>query len=392
MLPNKKLLIVPMVGGRGLGPIYRSLSLAEVAKKKFDIKFLCNERFMPLVEKQGFSGWIDVEPSSRGQQGHIIKWDDAAYTMGLCECNFVEKAFLHQLKIVSDYKPDVIFTEYNLTILLVALILNIPIVSTVNWADAPDFELPELDCSIKHIGAINPYNKILHRYNCGVVYKSISEFVTSVPRLVAPTIYDLQPELDKYGVLYIGELLNRFVEETSDDEHFEDGNIYVYLTSSDIETEQWLRVVIRELKAIGRLVYVVSNDSVFDSLKTYNEIELCGFEFRNSFPSLSVMKSSGVVVHSGSANIISGSLLYGVPSVMIPLSDGERLYNSKNVSRNNCGCLDSESEFFTEGFLRKTIDEIFCSDMNLSAKLIGEKIRNAGGPVALVNLLMALSH
>lgn len=386
MFTNKKLLIVPMIGGRGLGPIYRSLALAEASKSKFDIKFLCKERFMSLAKEQGFTGWIDIEPSPKMQQGHIVTWDDAAYAMGLCDEKFVKAAVTHQLEIVSQYKPDIIFTEYNITILLVALILNIPIVSTVNWADTPNFNLPEIDCSVKNKDAIKPYNEILHKYNKSL-YRSISELVSFAPQLLAPTIIELQPELYEYHVTYVGELLNRQIEESNISEKFENGNIYVYLTSSDICTKEWLQVIIRELKNCSRRVYVVSNKEVYDCLKMYDVSELINFEFRNHFPSLSVMEKSSLVIHSGSANIISGALLKGVPSIMIPLVDGERLYNAKSVVKNGCGFIISENNFFAEGFLKEKIRELLCTNTSSKIKEIGDKIRKAGGPSAVVSFL-----
>ncbi len=386
-----KLLLVPMVGGRGLGPIFRCLSVAEEANKYFDIAFLCKKEFKRFFyEKYLF--YDDILPIKKTNQGNILLWNDAAYAMGLCDNEFVQKAFQHQLNIVREYEPDIIFAEYNLTILLVAQVLKIPIVSTVNWADTAEFTLDGAINEVQHKDAVLAYNKILEKYNYGG-YKDISDLATSIPHLVAPTLPELQPELLTYNPVYSGSLLCNTLELGSDEIEIDDNNIYVYLTSCDIETEIWFPVIIRELSKLNLSVYIVSNQMIDDMIDNERIVVPPDFHLARFWPSLRVLQKSKLVIHAGSANIIAGALLNGVPSVMFPMNDGERLYNAKAVERKGGGSIIDEECFLKVGGLYDFIQRIAQNDMyNIYAMRLGKKILSLGGSRKVVELMMDLTN
>lgn len=377
-----KILIVPMVGGRGIGPIYRSMAVANAAKEKHEILFLCKERFAPYVVKSGFNYVEDIEPTQKYPQGNILMWNDAAYAMGLCDENFVQKSFLHQLNVVKTFKPDIIFTEYNLTICAVANICNIPIVSTINWADTNEFSVDGKASKTLFPNAIEPYNEIFSKHSKST-YLDVSEMVTKIPALVAPTTKSQQPELEKYNVKYIGELLNRDYE-LDERLEVENENVYVYLTSCDLPAEEWVPIIITELSALKNPVYVVANDKVKQLLDGQHIPN--NFHIKDFLPSLTVMKKSKLVIHAGSANVVSGALISGVPSLMIPLNDGERLYNALAVQKYICGKIIEKNQFFSKGYLLSAVKEIFASNKYYSnAAALGAEIISLGGAKTIVN-------
>ena len=376
-----KILIVPMVGGRGIGPIYRSLAVANAAKENNEILFLCKEAFISYVTKSGFDYIEDIEPKQKFPQGNIIMWNDAAYAMGLCDEEFVQRAFSHQLKVVKNFSPDIIFTEYNLTICAVANICNIPIVSTFNWADTSSFSVSGVDHKILYPNAIDPFNKIFTAYS-KTNYLNISEMVTKIPVLVAPTTPMQQPELEQYNVEYIGELLNRDYE-IDDSLEVENENIYVYLTSCDLPVAKWVSAIITELGSLKNPVYIVANDRVKRFLDGQSIPR--NFHINDFIPSLTVMKRSKLVIHAGSANVISGALISGVPSLMIPLSGGERLYNSLAVQKFGCGKIIDEAEFMSKGRLLSVVNEMLeNSDYCSNATMLGAEIIKLGGAKSIV--------
>lgn len=377
-----KILIVPMVGGRGVGPIYRSLAVANAAKENHEILFLCKEAFVPYVIKSGFSFVKDIEPIQKVPQGDILMWNDAAYAMGLCDDDYVQRSFLHQLNVVKAFNPDIIFTEYNLTICVVANICNIPIVSTINWADTSEFSINGESSKIFFHHAIDPFNKIFVAHSKST-YLDVSEMVIKIPALVAPTTPTQQPELSKYKVKYIGELLNREYE-INEQLKIEQDNIYVYLTSSDLPVEEWCQVIISELSLLQNPIYIVGNKKVMKWLEGRSIPD--NFYIKDFLPSLSVMKKAKLVIHAGSANVISGALISGVPSLMIPLNDGERLYNSLSVRKYGCGEIINREAFLTKGQLLSTVKKMMAnSDYYSNSVTLGAEIRNLGGASSIVN-------
>lgn len=389
---NLKLLVVPMVGGRGIGPICRTLAVANFAKQFFDIKFFCSKKFAPFVEKEGYDYVLDVEPTQVFSQGDFIKWNDAAYAMGLCDEFFVKRAFSHQLKIVKEYNPDVIFTEYNLTICLVAKILNIPIVSTVHWADTSLFAIGNTQIPNKFNNAITTYNSILREYGLET-YSDISSMVTDIPKLVAPTIEKLQPKLKIFNVDYVGELLNKKWETDVEVERdLPDNIIYIYLVTSDLTINKWFNVVLREFSDTNYQIYLVLNNQLEYYIANNKIIVPKNFHISYFYPSLSVLKKAKLVIHAGSANIISGSLINGVPSLLIPLFDGERLYNSIGVEKLGAGEIITENDFLREGslFLRST-KLINSTHYNKRASELGAEIKLLGGVSKVCEILLKLA-
>lgn len=382
-----KLMMVPMVGGRGIGPICRTLAIAEEAKRFFEIKFLCSNKFVPFLQDREYSFVEDVDPVQVQEQGDIIKWNDAAYAMGLCNPTFVEKAISHQLQIVKEYEPDVIFTEYNLTICVVAKILNIPIVSTIHWADVSEFSIGKTHLPNKYPHAIDPYNDFLTRYGF-CTYGDISQMVTEIPILIAPTLECLQPKLKNYGATYVGELINREWEE---DEKVEDtiekDCVYVYLTTADIPIETWVKRVFIELGNKPFKVYMVGNDKVMRFIHNDNIEIPSNICVSNYYPSMSVLKKAKIVIHAGSSNIISGALLTATPSLMLPLNDGERLFNALGVERNGCGKIIRENEFLTPGVLSHMVEKYSSDYYAQNSMALGTEIKNLGGRNRTVEIM-----
>jgi len=385
-----RVLFVPMTGGRGIGPICRCTAVADELID-CEILFLAEKKFAHFLSDAGYKYVEDISPKPIGNQGQIFYWNDAAFVMGLCQNEFVRSAFAHQMKVVEAFKPDVIFTEYNLTILLVAKVLNIPIVSTINWADTDSFSLGEKKHTLLFPEAIKEYNAILSEYSIDN-YNSIGDLALSVTVLTAPTTVFQQPELQNMEVSYVGELLNRSLEI---DENIEasiaTNNIYVYLSSSDLPTIVWLKAIFSIALQLDNTFYLVMKKE--DIISIRDMIVPDNIVIREWMPSLSVLKKSALAVHAGSANIISGTLMCGVPSLMIPLDDGERLYNSQAIQRLGCGLIISRDGFCDSGVCLSTIQSIINNRTYAdNCKALGEQVKNLGGAKAIVQIISSLAE
>lgn len=383
-----RLLIVPMTGGRGIGPICRALAVANSLKGYCNILFLCAPKFVSHVQAAGFDYVEDIEPTKVAEQGNIIKWNDAAYAMGLCQREFVTNAVEHQLNIVKAYSPDVIFTEYNLPICAVSKILNIPLVSTVHWADTNEFSIGSYPTPNKYLDAINAYNDLFQKYGLPI-YRDVSDMVTAIPLLVAPTISKLQPKLEKYNPIYTGELLNKEWETNIQlEREIADGAIYVYLTTSDMLVDRWFPVILRELGDFGAHIYVVVNDKVTRCIEDLKLNIPHNIHLAPHYPGLSVMKHSNLVIHAGSANVIAGALLTGTPSVIVPLNDGERLYNAIGIERYGAGKIIRENDFLRPGGLQELILRILGTDYYRNNSItLGAEIAESGGSSKIAEVI-----
>ena len=70
---------------------------------------------------------------------------------------------------------------------------------------------------------------------------------------------------------------------------------------------------------------------------------------------------------------------------MIPLSDGERLYNSLAVQKFGCGKIIDEAEFMSKGRLLSVVNEMLeNSDYCSNATMLGAEIIKLGGAKSIV--------
>lgn len=139
-----RLLIIPLAGGVGLGPMTRCMAIANEAKcRGHDVLFLCRDSFRKIAKKFGYKTCAaPIPPPYPGPKPPPFRLSDVAIALGWTEKSYVISAIETERKIIRSFKPDVIFTETQFSVPISASSENIPWVAATSWADHPDFKSP----------------------------------------------------------------------------------------------------------------------------------------------------------------------------------------------------------------------------------------------------------
>jgi UDP:flavonoid glycosyltransferase YjiC (YdhE family) len=82
--------------------------------------------------------------------------------------------------------------------------------------------------------------------------------------------------------------------------------------------------------------------------------------------------------HGGQNSMVDG-LLHGVPQIVVPGKIFERRYNAEKLAENNAGRWIESNDFTPEKILNVTGEVIGSEEMRKNARILGNKLMNAGG-------------
>jgi len=386
-----RLLIVPLAGGEGLGPLTRCLAVAhEAAFRHHEIAFLCRREFGDIVKRLGYVTFELRQPKPSGLVRPQYRLADAAVELGWLDIDYLEETILIERDIIRAFRPDIVLTELQLTAPVSAAIEGIPVAAVASWADHPNFRSPLYDPSVRSIGLEEGVNRILVR--CGLpVIHDICElgFLTANVK-IAPTTPELQPELsDLPSVEFVGYLLANEFEQGPLPEDLLDwlpgGPVaYVYMSPGEIRPEQWIPTIVRSFQHSPWKV-IVSLAPLRLSSDALPQVD--NVRFFNMLPGRTTIERSDVVITHGGGNTLAGAMLSGKPVLVFADTYAERDYNGRAIERLGGG-LNLPTEEFTPEKVRccaeRLVSEHTCRN---GAMQIGRRMREFGGSARAVDVL-----
>ncbi len=113
-----RILLIPLAGGVGLGPLTRCLSVAHEAKMRgHEVLFLCKDTFCEIVRKFGYRTYTAPTPAQyRAPKPPPFRLSDVAIALGWIEESYINSAIEVERQIVRSFRPDVIFTETQFSV------------------------------------------------------------------------------------------------------------------------------------------------------------------------------------------------------------------------------------------------------------------------------------
>ncbi|MCZ7398830.1 MAG: glycosyltransferase [Candidatus Methanoperedens sp.] len=399
-----RLLLVPLAGGVGLGPLTRCLAVAHEAKiRGHEVLFLCKDTFCEIVRKFGYRTY--TAPTSVRNQGQKLppfRLSDVAITLGWVEESYINSAIEAERQTIRSFRPDVIFTETQFSLPLSASIENIPWVAATSWADHPDFKSPLYKDNETASGFEERFNHILDKYSQPKINDICELAFLRAQIKIAPTTPELQPELqDIPDVHYVGSLLSpemedsfltpqpeRWLNSKLPDvvENWEQNHpvIYVYMSPGDIKPNLWIPTLIKAFKdtRFNVIVTLAPLKILPNSLPNISNIK-----FFESLPAIKAIRRSNLVITHGGANTVTSALISGKPMMIFPDKYAERDYNGRAVERLGAG-MNFRTEKFTPQDLLLNAEKITSdSTFALNAKKIGDRIRKLGGSRSTFDLI-----
>ncbi len=396
-----RILLIPLAGGVGRGPLTRCLSVAHEAKMRgHEVLFLCKDTFCEIVRKFGYRTYTAPTPAQyRAPKPPPFRLSDVAIALGWIEESYINSAIEVERQIVRSFRPDVIFTETQFSVPISASIENIPWVAATSWADHPDFKSPLYKDNETVSGFEERFNRILNKYGQPGINDICELAFLKAQIKIAPTTPELQPELqDIQNVHYVGSLLSPEMEDSflsprvvknrlpNVVESWDKNSplIYVYMSPGDIKPDLWIPTLIKAFK-----------DTKFNVMVTLAPLKILpsslpnvpNIKFFESLPVIKAICRSNLVITHGGANTVTSALISGKPLMIFPDMYAERDYNGRAVERLGAG-MNFRTEKFTPQDLLLNAEKIISdSTFALNAKKIGSRIRKLGGSRSTLDLI-----
>lgn len=386
-----RILIVPLTGGVGIGPLTHCLSVAYEARKRgHSVKFLCKKSFAKIVKR--FEYPLFIAPSSKPSGINIVpfKLSDVAIELGLIDFVYIRESIKAERKAIKTFKPDIIFAETQLTIPISAGIEKIPFAATASWADHPKFTSPLFPKSTKSSGYEDRYNRILKQYKLKEIRDICELGFLRADLMIAPTIPKLQPELKQVsGVCFVGQLISPEMEEGQLPKQIEKWDkkrpvVYVYMSPGDIPSKEWIKTLIEGF-AESEFNVIVTLSPVL--VKASELTKLQNIIFSESVPGSVACRRADLVITHGGSNTVANALIAGKPLMVFSHYYAERDYNGRAIEAQGAG-INFRTEYFNPKDILSFARKIY-SDKRYSqnARRLGKSIKSLGGAKKAVDLL-----
>jgi UDP:flavonoid glycosyltransferase YjiC (YdhE family) len=401
MTINVKILLIPLAAGVGLGPMTRCMAVAREAKNRgHEVLFLCKENFCKIAKRFGYKTYTAPIPNPyNGPKPPPFRLSDVAIALGWIEKKYMVSAIETERKVIRMFRPDVIFTETQFSVPVSASVENIPWTAATSWADHPDFKSPLYkDCDTAS-GFEKGLNRILKRYNQPEI-RDVNELAFLRARLkIAPTIPELQPELQNVpDVHYVGSLLSPemegdFLPQRNEKKRFsrvvEKWNrnrpvIHVYMSPGDIKPDVWIATLVKAFKHTGFNVMVTLAPLRIMPGMLPKIPNICFFR---SLPSMEAIRRSDLVITHGGANTVAAALMSGKPVMIFPDMYAERDYNGRAVERLGAGMNFRTESFNPQGLLTNAQKILSDGSFTLNARKTGRRIKGLGGSRHALDLI-----
>lgn len=393
---HMKILVVPLAGGEGLGPLTRCLAIIQEASvREHDVAILCKKDFGKLVTQYGFTFFEAPSPKPSGIELPPYRLCDVAIELGWVENSYFEKAIETERKAMQVFKPDVIFTETQLSIPISAKIEGIPWAASTGWADHPKFSSPLYPNHDPVRDYERKINKILSKYHLSPIDDICELAFLRADLKIAATTPQLQPELSIVpDVHFVGYLLSPDMEEGKLPKEIEKWGhdrkiIYVYMSPGDIIPDQWISIITNAFK-----------DSEFNVMVTLSPLALTPDELPNipnvkfvtTLPGSTAIRSSDLVITHGGGNTVTNALLQGKPLMIFSHFYAERDYNGRAVERLGAGINFRTEEFTSSSLLSHTKKMLSDKSYQTNSIKVGTAMKKFGGSKRAVDLLEKLGQ
>ena len=390
-----RILFLPLItGGPAAGTISRCLAIAEHLRMfHHDVLFVTNGLAQQYVEEAGFP-YLSAEVPDPPRVLHpLYSLSDVAVYLNLTHERFVRGALDAELRAVDAFKPDVLFSEFQLTAPITAAVTGLPLVSTACSPAHPRFASPLFadERAVNHDEAIAGFNSILNERELEPIEDVAELFFLRSQVKIAPTLLELEPLLsDVVRVHFVGHLLYDRRElaplPSGIVERAHGKNlVFVYLGEGEIGPVQYVEVLPKALDGSEfHAIVAVGNHPDLPELPA----DTSNTTWVRYVPGRSILRSSRAVIFHGGQNTAMASLIHRVPSLIFPAHDFERDFNARALARIGTGLHCSTEEFVPEVLL-DNLRQVTQPEFDLAAETFSWKVLRSGGPSYAAELVLS---
>jgi hypothetical protein len=361
-----------------LGTVTRMLAIAEEVQKiqpSSEILFRTEGFEAEHVRAHGFKTVGGYKPNIMGFSDTVLKllsyfqgeWDgkvqdpkrmdDVIRLKGIFTKKFVEKTYAEWMRLIDDFKPDVIVSEFDLMAPIVARLSGIPHFMTCGTPGTPGFfselfyQAPNPDRRLcRH------YNKLLKSLGFPEVENLMEVFLGGdYSRKLVPSTPALEDLPQDDHTYYTGGIIPKNFSKSTWVWDKKRPLIYVYLSIGQISAQRAEQVLTAAFAESDFDVVLAGAGHPYFENKT--EYQVGHVHFLHFVPADQVIKEADVVIHHGGQNTTIQCIEEQVPALIFPGRHFERYYNAKKAAEVGCAyCLKNED--FNEAKLIEACREL----------------------------------
>ena len=225
----------------------------------------------------------------------------------------------NMLEIIKEYKPDAIYSHYNINAIIAAFLTNTKCYGTYNYY---------IHRNIINEKAINALNRILSYYQLPQVL-SLNELYAKLNHKFIFSTQELQPIPLDGKTTFVGEDIDDITSTYNQ-------KIVIDLTNSLISPNTQLKVIKESFLYGPYDVQMYSPNTIYHA---YN------FDINNNLIMTSALKDAAVFIHDGSDINTYLALQYRIPQIIITNNFYPHQANASMMYKNNCAFRLSQSLF-----------------------------------------------
>ena len=304
------------------------------------------KRVFPFAQKTGITSRKKVD-----------SFDQVLFMTGNLDYNYIKKSVSSVRKAISEFHPDIIYSEFNISAMIAARIEGIPLCCTVSYPTQHEYA--------HKTGLAKGLNRYLEETGLPHVDSALQLFDLA-DRSFCPSVPELEP-IEKDNVFFCGTLKEkREYAHTGSRE-----KIVVYMGNGTISAKIMKKVITQAFSGSRYEVYIASSYLEKEDAGNIHVAPRWDFE--------ELLEEAVIFINHGGQNSIADGLIHGVPQIVVPGNVFERRYNAECLEKSNAGAVVAAGQF-TSDVIRSTAETLIGSkEIRNNARELGEKLLRAGG-------------
>ena len=304
------------------------------------------KRVFPFAQKTGITSRKKVD-----------SFDQVLFMTGNLDYNYIMKSVSSVRKAISEFHPDIIYSEFNISAMIAARIEGIPLCCTVSYPTQHEYA--------HKTGLAKGLNRYLEETGLPHVDSALQLFDLA-DRSFCPSVPELEP-IEKDNVFFCGTLKEkREYAHTGIRE-----KIVVYMGNGTISAKKMKKVITQAFSGSRYEVYIASSYLEKEDVGNIHVAPRWDFE--------ELLEEAVIFINHGGQNSIADGLIHGVPQIVVPGNVFERRYNAECMEKSNAGAVVAAGQF-TSDVIRSTAETLIGSkEIRNNARELGEKLLRAGG-------------
>jgi UDP:flavonoid glycosyltransferase YjiC (YdhE family) len=376
----------------GLGGVTRCLAVAqEAALRGHSIAFMA-PRAMHRMLRDFAACLYDVPAPAPADHtaAKPFRLADSLRIRRMDDPDYLRRTVAAELAAYQNFSADVVFTENQLSCAISTAVAGLPLIATTASVNHEHFTSPLFGEHDTLRGVERGFNAVAIEYGLDPV-SSVSQLLErNATLLIAPTAPELEPLLVGMPKLhFVGPLLYSRIDlgplpHLPGDKPL----VYVYMSAGDVQLDTVLDVLRRGVPGAAGVRFAVSARRHFGTAP--HGVGADGISLIDLPPGVTLLGHCDAAITHGGQNTTMVCLLTGTPALIIPGRNAERDFNARGVTSRRAALHADVANLGSDRLasaVRRLLEE---PDFGTAAALLGDRLRQFGGPTAVVRLIEQL--